>query len=236
MKELLHVTASAASVSERVLRDWAIGQEIQDRTHHLNEEKLGPPRVKPYISISRETGAGAYEIACGVGCKLGWAVLGKNLLDWMAERFHDSRILLEYVDETEGSWVYDVLGTWLDRNLISHQKFVSQLACALYAATIREHCIIVGRGAQFVLPRKRGLAVRLVASMAFRVQRIMRQRGLAESEARRLIEATDRGRRDFVQRFFHHDLDDPHLYDLEVNVERVGFDRAVEMIAAARPE
>ena len=45
----------------------------------------------------------------------------------------------------------------------------------------------------------------------------------------------DRGRREFVARYFHHDIDDPHLYDLVINVERFGPEAVAEKIVEAYP-
>ena len=61
----------------------------------------------------------------------------------------------------------------------------------------------------------------------------MQREGLNRDDARRLIEETDRGRREFVQRYFHQDIDAPHLYDLVINVQRIGPAGAVEQIVTA---
>ena len=39
--------------------------------------------------------------------------------------------------------------------------------------------------------------------------------------------------REFVERFFHHDINDLHLYDLVINTERLGLAGAAEQIVAA---
>ena len=41
-------------------------------------------------------------------------------------------------------------------------------------------------------------------------------------EARRFVRSTDAGRRDFGRRHFHHDIADPHLYEMVINVQRLG--------------
>jgi cytidylate kinase len=83
------------------------------------------------------------------------------------------------------------------------------------------------------LPREKVLAVRLVAPEGFRLKRIMQSTKLGEREALRYMHELDRGRREFVQRFFHHDITDPHLYDLLINTERLGIEGAAEEIIAA---
>ena len=43
----------------------------------------------------------------------------------------------------------------------------------------------------------------------------------------------DAGRRDFIRRYFHHDITDPHLHDLVINVQRTGTEGVAELIVFA---
>ena len=178
-------------------------------------------------------GAGGQEIARKIGRRLDWEVLDKNLLDRVAERFHEPRMMLELVNETPLNWVYDVLGAWMDQRVINHQRYVAQLGRVVHAAAQRGSLVVVGRGAQFLLPRDKLLAVRLIAPLRFRVEQVMACRGVNKAAARRMVQEGDLGRREFVQRFFHHDIGDPHLYDLVINVQSLGTVGAVDQILAA---
>jgi cytidylate kinase len=224
------------AAAERQMQAWALTQEMETRAicaeRAASRTQLAE-QVHPYLSISREEGAGGSEIALLVGQELGWEVLDENLLDRVAERFHVSRMMLELVDETPSSWVYDVLGTWMDRQIVPHEKYVAQLGRVVLAAARRGHVVLVGRGTQFLLPREKGLAVRLVAPLKCRTEQVMRRDRLGAAAARRLIEQKDRGRREFVERYFHRDVDDPHLYDLVINVAGLGPIGAAEQIVAA---
>ena len=93
--------------------------------------------------------------------------------------------------------------------------------------------VYVGRGVQFLLPHRRGLVVRLMASPGYRVQQIAERRHLSYDKARDYVEKTDAGRQEFVRQYFHRDIADPHLYDLMVNVERIGPQRTAQLIADA---
>jgi cytidylate kinase len=221
------------AAAEQQMREWAIAQEMHRPSGRAARALLS--QIHPYIAISREAGTGGSEIAQRLGRHLGWGVYDKNLLDQVADRYQHDREALDFVDETQANWVYDVLGTWLDRRVVPHETYVWQLGHIVLSSARAASCIFVGRGAQFVLPRAKGLAVRLIASERFRVQRLMQEQKLDRPQASQVVEQLDRGRAGFVQRFFHHDAADPHLYDLVLNVERLGFDRTVEMILAAAP-
>ena len=141
--------------------------------------------------------------------------------------------MLDLVDETESSWVYDVLGTWMDRQIIPHEKYVVQVSHVIQALARGGKGVFVGRGAQFVLPRSQTFAVRIVASEAFRAGACRSATTSVCQEALDAIHRTDCGRRDFIRRFFRQDVNNPHLYDLVLNVEQLGSLGAAEQIIHA---
>jgi cytidylate kinase len=69
--------------------------------------------------------------------------------------------------------------------------------------------------------------------MEFRVEQIVLRQGVSVQEARRLIENSDAGRQAFIKTFFHHDVADPHLHDLVINIKQVTPDFAVQLICDA---
>lgn len=228
-REEPHILAAA----ERQMHAWAMTKELKDRATRQEAEGPSTRRAMQFVAISREAGAGGSEIGRRVGEQLDWRVFDKNLLDCIADRFQLPRMMLDLVDETHANWVYDVLGTWMDRKLVPHEKFVACLTRVVLTAAQGGRAVFVGRGAQFLLPRHELLAVRVVASSKYRIQQIMEQMGLGESDARRQMTELDEGRRELAQKFFHHDVTDPHLYDLMINVERCGKAQAVQEILAA---
>lgn len=222
-----------AAAAEKEMQKWATAQQIAERiirfdAAHGQEKKFGP-----YITISRQTGAGAEEVARVVGKRLGWEVVDKNVLDAIAKSFCLERSQLENLDESSGNWVRDTFGLWLDPHIISADKFLTCLEKVVWMSARKGNVVFVGRGARFLLPDEFGLAVRLVASEKYRVQRIQREKGLSEPAARRFIYDLEQTRRQFVQRFFHKDVDDPQHYDIVINVERWGVDKSAELIIAA---
>lgn len=230
MKDQTWVEPRTAAAAERKMQEFALTQEIADRALKLEQPEQKKPEMSRYITISREAGAGGSAVAEILGRKLGWEVLDKTLLDQLADRYHVSRPVLEAVDETTLSWAYDIFGSWLDREIVSHEKYLTRLSHIFLAAAKRGKVIFVGRGAQFLLPREQGFAVRLIASDKYRIQNLMRSHNLTLPKARQMMQQLDRGRRQFVRHFFHQDVTDPHIYDLVINVERFGLERTAEKI------
>ena len=233
MKTQIHEEPRIVAAAERKMQAWVHAQETADRAVQGPHRQRLAASGRTYVAISREAGIDAAEIARPLGRQLGWEVLDRTLLDRVAERLHGSRTMLDVVDETQGNWVYDVLGAWIDGQIVTHEKYVACLTRVVRAAGRRGKAVFVGRGAQFLLPRDRGLAVRLVASERFRIERIMKSCALNEAQARRWMLKTDRDRHEFVSRYFHHDTTDPHLYDLVLNVESLGPVASIEQIVTA---
>lgn len=233
MKERTGREPRIAAAAERQMHAWALAQEIAERVVRVDPGHQLAARIGPYVTISREAGACGSRIAELAGEELGWEVLDKALLDHVAHRCNVSRSLVELVDETPSNWAHDILGPWIDRQVVPHEKYIRHMARIALAAARRGNVIFVGRGVQFLLPRGSGLAVRIVAPEKYRVAQLVERHGFTDAEARRYLKEADEGRREFVLRYFHRDIHDPHLYDLVVNAEALGPAGAAALIVAA---
>lgn len=233
MKEQTREEPTILAAAERQMQAWSFAQEVSER---MIRADCGQPITRPlgrFITISREAGAEGGRIAGLVGQQLGWEVLDKSLLDRVAERYRISRQMLDKVDETQANWAYDLLGQWLDPKIVSQDRYVVLLGRVILATARRGNVVLVGRGASFLLPRDEGLAVRIVASDKYRVERLMERHEIDAAEARKMMVELDRGREDLVRKYFHREVGDPHFYDLVLNVERLGPEGAARQIVAA---
>jgi hypothetical protein len=233
MKEQLYHDPKTIAAAERRMRNWSLRQEAAQRAGLSRRIDVPHRQLGEFLTISREAGTGGGEIAKLVGQSLGWEVLDKDLVERVAAESHLPRSILELVDETKPSWAYDVLEAWLDPQIVPHEKYVVHLCRVMQAAARRGNVVLVGRGANFMLPRDAGLAVRIIGSEKYRLRQIAERLGLDEAAARRHMAEVDRGRRDFVTRFFHHDVTDLRLFDLVIQVDRLGPAGAAETIVTA---
>lgn len=220
------------AAQQRVKR-WLLSSELTEFLTSARETRRRASQVGPHITISREAGTNGDTIGRLVGRRLGWDVLGKEVLEFMASRYGVTQGMLELVDESRANWVHDIFGQWIDPSVVSHERYFVYLQRILWLAGIHGRVVLLGRGAQFTLPRQNGLAVRIVAPKSLRVSAVARQEGVSVDEARRMVEKADAGRRDFVMHYFHRDGSDPQWYDLTINVERLGVRGAARLILAA---
>ncbi|HPC82606.1 MAG TPA: cytidylate kinase-like family protein [Thermoanaerobaculaceae bacterium] len=186
-----------------------------------------------YIAISRQAGAGGEAVARAVGAALGWHVLDRELLDFLAEQVQESPEALKLLDETAASWFDQSIFNLMRPHLLSQDEYVARLARIVLLSVSQRPSVVVGRGAHHFLPRSWGLAVRLVAPLALRIGRVEREQGLDRRAAARWVAATDRDREAFVRRHFGQDPCDVVAFDLVINTESLGVEGAAAVIVAA---
>ena len=216
-------------LAERNIKRWLLNQEVRQRLENRKVEE----NVGPYLTLSREHGAGGSEIAHRVGDVLGWQVLDSEMLDHMAEKYGTPRSLLEYVDEKRVSWLESLFNSWAGQRGLTQEAYVHRISQLMLLAAHHGNVVIVGRGGRFILPRERGLSVRILAPLDFRAEQVMLARGIKFDEAMRLIQKVDRERQAFQTQYFHHNTTDPHEYDLLINVEKLDQEDTVELIVSA---
>jgi len=217
--------------AERQIRQWLLAHQGQGRAGRTANAGR-PANVGPYLAISREAGTGGSRIARLVGEMIGWEVLDRELLEGMAERYLTSPVL-ELAEENNNHWIPDIFGHWIYPGSVAQTQYMLRLRRVILMAARAGRVIYVGRGAQLVLPHQRGLSVRLIASLGYRVQQIVERRHLSYDEARDYVEKTDARRQEYTRQNFHRDIADPHLFDMMVNVERIGPQCTAHLIAGA---
>jgi len=173
MKQTTHEEPRIIAAAERQMRVWSLAQEIAQGCICTGRVDRPHGQFGDFITLSREAGAGGGEIGEAVGRRLGWEVLDKALLDRVAQGGRLPRAMLDLVDETQSNWAYDIVGPWLDRRIVPHEKYMVHAARVVLAAARRGNVVLVGRGCQFLLPPGQGLAVRIIASEKYRVRRVM---------------------------------------------------------------
>ena len=213
---------------ERQMRNWELA-----RRQRLSTPEPVRPEVENFICVSRMVGIDD-RVANALGERLGWPVFDKQILETMAG--DDKRRLLVYgqMDQRDLSWWEETVGPLLKGRSFARNDYFHRLCRTLLSLARQGSGVFVGRGADRVLPRDRGLRVRLVAPLEQRLGWLAESRGLDREAARALIEETERERSRFLRNHFQVEADDPLRHDLTLNLERIGPQQAVELILRAR--
>jgi cytidylate kinase len=185
------------------------------------------------IAFSREAGSGGITVAREIGRRLNWPVYDQELLEHLAGDLKVDVSYVEDYDERRGSWLVDCIKAFSSTASVSEVTYFRRLVRMLQALGGRGECLIVGRGASFVLPPERTLRVRIVASHEDRVAFIARERGVNRIEAAKFVDSKDRERRQFIKDHFHKEPADSQNFDLIVNRSRFSVDETAELVIEA---
>jgi cytidylate kinase len=189
------------------------------------------PACPPFsIAVSREAGALGHTVAAEVGHRLGWPIYDREILDKIGEDMRRPPQHLRALDERPGSWLEEFLAGLSSRYSVSPDRYLKYLVGALRGLGEIGRCVIVGRGANFILPAETTLRVRLVASAEDRTRVIAQRFSLTLPEAAAWAEKAERLRGEFVRRAFRQDVADPRHYDLVLNMSRLSVEEAADVI------
>lgn len=194
-------------------------------------DALDQPSSPPFaITISREAGALGSTVATEVGRRLNWPVYDRNILDKVAEELRQPPSRLEDLDERRASWLGECFACLLDNKHVAADAYLKYLFAVVRGLGSRGHCVIVGRGANFLLPAETTLRVRLVAQAEDCVRAVAKRLGMTTREAAAWVEKTERERSAFVRTYFREDVANPLHYDLVLNMSRLSAEDAASII------
>jgi cytidylate kinase len=185
------------------------------------------------ITLSRQAGTQGTAIGHEVGARLDWPVYDHELLERIAQDLGIHSRLLESVDERRVNWLREAFAGLISTPYASQSVYVHRLIKTVLALGSHGECVIVGRGAAFVLPAATTLRVRVIAPLNDRVATISRLEDIPREQALRRLEALERERNTFVRSNFFDDPAELTNYDLVVDVARFGVSRCAEVIVAA---
>jgi len=179
------------------------------------------------VAISETLGSQGTEIGRELGRALGWEFADREIIAKAAERFGEEMAELQHITEEKP--------TLWERFTDSKRHYLSYVEATIFEMAARDNAILVGHGAAVILREiPHVLRVRITAPERIRAERLRRQQGLASDEAAlALVRDADHERASRIKFLYHVDLDDPLLYDLAVNTERLGLEEGVCLVRDA---
>jgi cytidylate kinase len=197
------------------------------------------PAPKLALTISRQTGCGAHEIATLLAKYFeehapdksrSWHVVDRNLAEKVLEDHKLPTRYARFMPEDRASELGDIMEELLGAHPPS-SIFVQQTSETIVDLAEQGNVILIGRGANLIT---RNLShvfhVRLVASLESRMKHFQESHGLTAEIALRQIQIEDRGRKRYLKKYFGQDLENPLLYHLVLNTDLMSFDKAARVI------
>ena len=212
------------------LARWFFGRRAE--RHELSHAAMPIARFRT-VCISRESGAGGGTIGRMVGRKLDWKVYDHEILEAIANRMEVTTDEVRAFDELAPSVVQDWILPLREEHYAPQEAYLDHLAKLVDAIGRAGDSVIVGRGANFLLPRGETLSVRIVAPLKARAARLSERMGVSLRTARRAARDLDRRRLQFDRTMHRADSADPHNYDMVLDSDSLGLEIAAEVIFRA---
>jgi cytidylate kinase len=214
----------------------SISQIIEEQVHRWQIQQKEKPQEKaivPVVTISREPGSGGRIVAQNLTDRLGFEVFHQEVLHEMAKRAEVSEQLLATLDERGLSILEDWISSLVHDRHLWPDQYLQHLMNVI--GTIGKHgrSVVIGRGANFILPPEQRFRVRITAPQRLRIKNVARDFNLSPDEAKRRVIKTESNRKAFIRKYFNADIADPTNYDLVINTETLSVDNAVDVIGAA---
>lgn len=226
---------SMEQLIEQQIRRWELARRQRKQQERPGRGKLGRLYFGPYLLVSRDKGAGGHEVAELIGKRLGWQVFDRQIVDAIAERTKMRQQLIENLDERTRGALEEFLRHFLTRE-IGSTDYLIHLRQVLLTLGQQGDVVIVGRGAEYILPSQFALRARMVAPFDVRAERIARGEGLPTDAAHELVRRVDRERKDFIWSHFQQDQHNPLNYDVVVNTGALSVHGTAEIVLAALKE
>lgn len=187
------------------------------------------------ITIGRSFGSGGGFIGQAVGKKLGIPFYDNELISKVAEENGYSKNL--FADGEERRSLFSMssffstsrLGV-IDGSYVNDNVMFKIQSDVIRSIAQKGDAVIIGRCADYILRDMKCLSVFVCAPEEFRIQRLMREEGLSEDEAERLMRRKDRTRETYYNYYTFGNWGQADNYNLCVDSSVLGIEGTADYI------
>jgi cytidylate kinase len=184
----------------------------------------------PVITLSTEPGSGGRIVARRLAQRLNIDIFDRDIVKGVAESVRLSDQVISSIEQERLSGIKDFISVLVDDKYLYPGIYLQHLIKVVSVIAKHGNAVIVGRGANFIIPPDERLAVRVVAPLIRRMENVARDHGVTEEEARRRILNREKRRASFIRQSFKSDVTQCSNYDLVINTEHLDLNAAVGAI------
>jgi cytidylate kinase len=195
----------------------------------------------PFVTISRQAGSGGRDLGIQLAKRLNekhptghpWQFLDRELVERIAADHHLSADLVQSLERSSHTWIGEFFGGMsLKDHAPSELTVLKRVVETVRALARAGHVILVELGGAFITHgMAKGLHVRLVAPLEWRIERMARTENLTKERARERVRQLDRSRESFRQKYWpQYSLDQPEVFHLVMNASMLTESEMVEAI------
>lgn len=196
--------------------------------------------TQPFVTISRETGAGGTTVGNLLVNYLNerdknnyfkWKLFDRNIIGRVLEDHRLPELYKDFLNETKISEIQDTFERLMGLHPGMNQLAKKTCQTILNLASLG-NVVIIGRGANIITKNlEGGFHVRLIADYDWKVKHVESLYGLSRKDAIKYVNEEDVKRKEYVKKIFNRNVGDPMIYDLIIRTGRVTFEEAAEIIA-----
>ena len=181
-----------------------------------------------FITLSEMMGTNGEKIARQTAEKLNYSFYGEDELMKSASEMGFLKDVKELGEKGPG----------LFEKFLSERPKISldRLQSVIFEVAKNGNAVFFGRGSQLLLRSfDCALHVLVMGSMERRIERVMEGEGhkIGREIAEKMIHRSDQDKKGFLRFAFDEDWQNPQLYDLILNTDKLGIDSAVKMLLEA---
>ena len=178
------------------------------------------------VTISRQLGSQGTTLGRKIAVQLGYRLVHREIINQAAQLAQSPDMALATIDEL------GLLGIEPEEN--QQKAYLQSVETIMKKMATEGNIVIVGRAGQAILKdRPNILHVRVIAPIDTRIQRIIAAHNVSPKAARAQIEDSDRYRKNYLEKFYNIDWNDPALYHLVINTGQIGLNAATEVVCTA---
>ncbi len=194
----------------------------------------------PYITISRQAGAGGTTFAKVLAERLNktdaaarpWRLFGRDLVEQVAAERQIPPHLVRDLEDASRTWLTDIVDSLqITENAPDESTFYHHVRLTILTLARSGRVILVGRGAPFITESVGGgIHLYLVAPLDVRIERMADQLGLDRDAAAQRVREIDEGRESFRKRYWRDRYFGPEAVTLTINTAAGSMEELVETV------
>ncbi|MFA5404349.1 MAG: cytidylate kinase-like family protein [Ignavibacteria bacterium] len=208
-------------------------------TAHKESLKHKNSFTEPFVTISRETGAGGIQFGdllvdylnkYDTKRKNEWKIFDKNILEQIIKDHDLPSDMAKYISEKKISEMQDVLEQLFSLHP-SEQMLIKKASNTILHLALLGDVVLIGRGSNIITrDLSGGFHLRLIDSIEKKIKNIQNIFDLDKTQALKFIKKEDKERKQYLKKYFSSDIEDTSRYSIVLNLSHFSTDEAVILV------
>jgi cytidylate kinase len=194
------------------------------------------------ITISRQFGAGGITLGKMIAEKFGYTFADTEVIKMVAEMANVSTHFVETVEKEAGGKFSKFISKTVSKPLvdrilknehgyIDEEIYLDYLVLIIAQMADDGDVVILGRGSQYILDdHPDAYHILLIDKFENRVRFMQKHYDLSQSRASQVVKNEDKRRFNLYKKLGKADYDNPELYHLVLNMNRISLEKAEQLI------